>query len=279
MTNLPTAQLGVDTSASGESLAIPEQPSDLLIEFVLSLIVPLLMTGCIVDIALARLAALETIAAYKARGQGELVTIAQIVGFALAALDNLRLSTAADLSLTMKLRLRGNANALNRASQRASIALQRPSLGADAPAGPPSIVELAPDGADPLVAEAAVLASLDATRAALRQAEECLLSDRAVGDKAPSVPAPRDQATAPDAERRRKLMWASAMTDVAAEFSATLGQLSPMLRSAEMARIGVLNETARALSAGSVRPDRSAEFRSQLLGSTSLGGKAGFVPG
>ena len=101
------------------------QPADLLMEFVLSLLVPFLTTGSLTDPALARRAAQETIAAYKAAGQDQLVTIAQLVAFALASLDNLRLSMPQDLSLSMKLKLRGTANALNRSSQRATATLDR----------------------------------------------------------------------------------------------------------------------------------------------------------
>jgi hypothetical protein len=84
-------------------------PPNLLMEFILSLLTPFLMTGGITDIDLARRATAETIAAYKVTGQDQLVTIAQIIAFALTSLDNLRLSLPQDLSLSMKLKLRGNA--------------------------------------------------------------------------------------------------------------------------------------------------------------------------
>ena len=97
--------------------------SDPLLQVVLSLLTPLLMAGGITDTDLARRAARQAIAACNG-GQGQLVTIAQIVGFAFASLDNLRLSAAPDLSLSMKLKLRGNANALNRSTQRSTAALE-----------------------------------------------------------------------------------------------------------------------------------------------------------
>jgi hypothetical protein len=65
------------------------------------------------------------------RHAGELVTISQIVAFALTAIDNLRLSMPDDVSMTMKLRLRGNANALNRASLNAVEALDKARASAD----------------------------------------------------------------------------------------------------------------------------------------------------
>jgi hypothetical protein len=62
------------------------------------------------------------------------------------------------------------------------------------------------------------------------------------------------------------------MTDVAAEASLNLAQLSPAQRSAEVIRIGALNETARALRASG--PERGEVFKAQLLGSTAMGGAA-----
>src|SRR5208282_2056563 len=88
-------------------------PSYLLMEYILAVLAPLLIAGSISDLRLARLAAMEAIAAYKARGEEELMTIAQIAGFAIAALDNLRLSAAPELSVSLKLKLRGNAAALS----------------------------------------------------------------------------------------------------------------------------------------------------------------------
>jgi len=44
------------------------------------------------------------------------VKIAQIIAFGMAAMDNLRLSMAPDLSLSMVARLRAGANALNRSA-------------------------------------------------------------------------------------------------------------------------------------------------------------------
>jgi hypothetical protein len=93
-------------------------PSDLLMDFVVSLLTPFLLIGSITDPALARRAAAETIAAYQESGQNHPINIAQIAAFALTSLDSLRLSLQEDLSLSMKLKLRGNANALNRSAQR-----------------------------------------------------------------------------------------------------------------------------------------------------------------
>jgi hypothetical protein len=85
-----------------------------LMAFVLAILTTLI-APTLLDRRLARLAAEEAIAAYQPTSGTELIAISQIVAFALSALDTLRLSMPEDVSLSMKLKLRGNANAANRA--------------------------------------------------------------------------------------------------------------------------------------------------------------------
>ena len=101
-----------------------EQPASPLMTFILTALAAM-MAPTLNDLALARLAAREAIDAYQARGQHELMTIGQIVAFAVTALDTLRLSMPDDLPLPMKLRLRGNANGLNRASRDCTRSLEK----------------------------------------------------------------------------------------------------------------------------------------------------------
>ena len=69
------------------------------------------------DPDLARLAAQQAIDAYQPQDTRQQLTATQIVAFAVTALDSLRLSMPPDLSLPKKLRLRANANALNRSAR------------------------------------------------------------------------------------------------------------------------------------------------------------------
>jgi hypothetical protein len=82
-----------------------------------SIMTPGLGNAGIGDAGLARRAAVQAIEAYQARGTHELIAIGQILSFAMAALDTLRLSAPPDVSLSMKLKLRGNANGLNGAAR------------------------------------------------------------------------------------------------------------------------------------------------------------------
>jgi hypothetical protein len=76
-----------------------------------------LMAPTLGDLQLARLAAQEAIDAHHTQGAHQQMTVAQILAFAVTALDTLRLSMPPDLSLSMKLKLRANANALNRSAR------------------------------------------------------------------------------------------------------------------------------------------------------------------
>lgn len=109
----------------------------MMMELALNLLTPFFTAAGLTDPALARQTAKETIAAYNAPDR--LLTVAQIITFALAAIDNLRLSLPEDLSLSMKLKLRGNANALNRASQKAAAGLEttKPQAAQKPPDPPP----------------------------------------------------------------------------------------------------------------------------------------------
>jgi hypothetical protein len=87
-----------------------------------------MMAPTLGDQHLGRLAAREAVEAYRSLGRHELVTIGQIVEFAVTALDTLRLSMPEAVSLPMKLRLRGCANGLNRSSRDSTRLLEKARL-------------------------------------------------------------------------------------------------------------------------------------------------------
>jgi hypothetical protein len=219
-----------------------KQTNDPLLAFILTVLTPLLQTNSAEQ---AGAAARQAIAAYQATAADQLVSIAQVIGFALVSLDNLRLSMPAAMSVAMKLKLRGNANALSRSAQRATATLECQRRDAAYPFQPippdpaPSEPEpaSAPTGQSPQI-----LASLAAARLELQQAQ--------------AAPASND--------RRIDLSWANAMADVATEFTTALPHLLPAERSNQLRRIGALAQTARALTRGEV------PLRSRLLGSSAM---------
>ncbi|HEY4175161.1 MAG TPA: hypothetical protein VGM42_19180 [Rhodopila sp.] len=189
------------------------QPPGALLPYLLAVLTPLLTAGGTLDPDLARQAAMETIAACDR----PLLTSGQIVAFALAALENLRLSAPPDLSLSMKLKLRGNANALNRASQK-TAALRDDNHPTETPD------------------QAETMASLESAQTLITQAR---------ADK------PATQ------ERKTDLHWGQAMTEIAAEYTAELPVLSPDQRRTHLTRIGVLSKIAAMLVQGDAPPLKS----------------------
>jgi flagellum-specific peptidoglycan hydrolase FlgJ len=97
-----------------------------LLDHVLGFLIPFFLTGTDGDDAPARQAAIELLQSYGTTTDQQLVLAAEIVAFSLTTLANLGQSVAdPDLSINTRLRLRSNANALSRASDRNRKALER----------------------------------------------------------------------------------------------------------------------------------------------------------
>ena len=271
----------------------PETQGDRLLHLVVCLLAPLFLTTGDGDIAFARAAALETVKSYQARNSADLIAIAQIIAYGLAALGSLSLSMADDLSLSMMLRLRGNATALTRAAEQNRRALRQDHADA-APHRQAAAVET-PFSEPDQAFEASVLASVAAARQAT--AEGRALSRAAAPVPAQPIVAPCDgrslfdqagmsqpsmvqpamvppamvppamvQASTVQAstvqhqagpaltERQRQAMWAAAMIDVAGEYTAELKNLPPAQRRAASMRAAALSTTAHNLISGAVPP-------------------------
>jgi hypothetical protein len=240
----------------------PESPA--LLPFLVAFLTPLLLTAGITDTALARRAVLETIEAHRATGSDQLLTTAQIVGSALASLDNLRLSASPAQSPLVTLKLRGGANALNRATQRTTAALETQRRDAADAADHQSVLaalDSAPgpelSAHDPIMASASSSAPDPIRTPALAPAatpDQAAIPDRTAKPAAAAKPVPTSIRS-----------WADAMTDYAAESSRTLAKLRPDQRRAEIMRIGALNDAARHL-----RKSGAAAGKASLLATTSL---------
>jgi hypothetical protein len=165
-----------------------------------------LMAPSLGDLQLAHRAAQEAID--TRHSAADPMTTARSLAFAVTALDNLCLSMPADLSLAMKLRLRGNANALNRSAGDTTppkrtaempapdLAEQAAITGWDQPETPPPAPKTEPG--DPIGLAAAmktVAARLQTTT------------------------------TASPAQQKVNALWASTLTQVASEIA--LGKFPP----------------------------------------------------
>src|ERR1700733_3563161 len=104
----------------------PHHPTNALMSLIVTLLLPTFLGVTAGDIALAKMAAIETINDYRARNSADLIAIAQIIACGLAALGSLSLSMDDDISLSMTLRLRGSAVALNRSAEQNRRVLAQP---------------------------------------------------------------------------------------------------------------------------------------------------------
>jgi hypothetical protein len=212
--------------------------SDLLVNLIIALLAPMFLWSCKGDVALARTAAAETLDAYCAADNLTLIRAAKVLAFDLATLSSLSLSMFDETSASMALRLRGNANSLDRAAERNRTALEQDRRNA------PIVAQTAG------LTEAAVAAPVQEAQRQVGQAEA-----RAQPAQARPAPQPASApARAPMTEQQRKTAWAGAMAGVAADMMAELNGPSPAARPADMMRIKGLTQTATALSSGTALP-------------------------
>jgi hypothetical protein len=227
---------------------IPLHPSDILMHLIVTFLMPMFISATGGDIYFARMAALETVNAYRIRSQADLIAIAQIIAFGLAALGSLSLSMADDLSLSMMLRLRGNANALNRSAEQNRRAIRQRHSDTPAPYQADNTGNSeAPPAPDQIEYEAEIIANLATTRqsvakilAELPHAKPCAIE----APTAIAMPAPLPT------EQQLQAMWAAAMTDVAEEYSSSLPHLPRAERVAASNRAALLSTCARDLLSG-----------------------------
>jgi hypothetical protein len=260
--------LGPDNRMTAEP---PLHPADALLEAIVCFLTPLLVGGCSGDAGRARLGAIDTVAAYQARNRSELVKIGQIIGFGLMAMDNLRLSMTPDLPLSMVLRLRGGANALNRSAQQNTRALEkgrrgdRPSPGAEAPAALPASddhdiseadIEASIQRARDMVADARSRMQAEERAEAMAAKAQPVAARPVVNLPAAAVALPAERQSAVRVEQRRKLLWADAMGDVARELSGNRANVPAAQGRSDRIWAEVLSSSASslALAAGSVAP-------------------------
>ncbi len=96
-----------------------------VLDKILGLLAPLFLDVAAPDTGTARRAAQSMLASYEARTNRELRTAALAIAFSFGALDALGRSADPDLPVNQVLRLRGNANALNRAAEQNENRLER----------------------------------------------------------------------------------------------------------------------------------------------------------
>ena len=227
------------------------RPSDILLSLIASILAPIFLGVTGGDAGLARMAAIEAVNTYRVRNFAELIAVAQIVAYGLAALNSLSLSFGDELSLSMILRLRSNASALNRSVEQNRRAIEtNPQLqDADvlAQPEPATMTETYDDSpeAEPFLNEAAAELLAAESRDRLREPRPTTAANP-VARAATKV-----AATSPDVtEKRHREMWAIAMVKEASEISAAIPGMLPAERSVASIRAGMLTSTANQLLTG-----------------------------
>jgi hypothetical protein len=229
----------------GSAIAVPA--TNILLTLVVTLLAPMFIGVCAGDIALARAAALETITDYRAQNHASLLAVAQIIACGLAALGSLSLSMEDDISLSMTLRLRGNAVALNRAAEQNRRAHKQ---GLDDTAQPAPMTETGMAALqDQNINEDEVIAGVIATQKRVAEAQNRLWPSSAQPDPL-SAAAPSVDAPLTDEQRQIQAMWASAMADVAGEVTAGLANLPPAERRAASLQAAALTNASNTLLSG-----------------------------
>jgi hypothetical protein len=228
-----------------------------LLTLIVALLAPLFIEATGGDIALARAAALDTIAAYRAQNHASLIIVGRIIAFGLTALGSLSLSMADELTIAMILRLRSNANALNRSAERCERMLND-----SRPAAPAPAAARAPQPG-PGFDEAEVCAAVaEAQQRAAEAARPRPQAPPAPPDRIPvqAAPPPPDPTPVqvPKVEPAKQGpypgIWAAAMARVAAEELAAVARLPPLQRKEATARAAILSSTANQLLTGAPAP-------------------------
>jgi len=267
-------------------------PADLLMNLIVSLLAPMFLGVAGGDVYLARMAAAEAVNGYQTRNIVNLIAIAQIIACGLAALGSLSLSMTDDLTLPMTLRLRGNANALNRSAEQNRRAIRENHL-ADITPQPNAVTTETPTPIQDDF-EAEVLVNLAKTHQLIADAQRNDATPTAMSTPiaAPTPVAMPKPATTPipaaipasiatptplaapipiamptpaaisaiavaePTDQQIQRMWASAMADVASEFTADLDKLPPAEREEASRQAALLSACANELILGSapVRP-------------------------
>jgi len=230
-----------------------------LANLVLLLLTPMFLWSTDGDIRLAYTAAAQTVNEYRIANRLSFFTVAKIIAFDIATLSSLSQSMYEDVSILLALRLRGNANSLDRSAERNRRKLEleqasRPGASTKAAEEP---VEAAIAKAEQMVREAKARIQAAKTPAAKAQpgAEQAAVA----------APVPDSASGARTDEEKHR---GGAMTSVAEESAAGLNDLPPEERWKEMARIKAATTAASDPVSGTFPPPIGAMLARSSDGDT-----------
>jgi hypothetical protein len=228
----------IHTEPCGMSEANRDQTSPstpILTDLMLAYLTPMFLAVTGGNIQDAHFAAAQTLESYRTQTDRDLIGAAQVLAFSLAALGSLTLAMSDDLSPSMILRLRGNAQGSNRAAEQNRRALQqsRPTTNPQAPEPPPA--------GD----TARIMAEPAATRQPATEAQT---------EKSQPTLHQQNTPARPSQEQRDHALWAAAFSNAAADIVAGIPNLAPHQRQAATMRAAALNSSATDLLSGNTEP-------------------------
>ncbi len=232
----------------------PASPAANLANLVLALLTPMFLWSTNGDIRLAYTAAAQTVNEYRITNRLSLFTVAKIIAFDIATLSSLSLSMYEDVSMLLALRLRGNANSLDRSGERSRRRLEQ-ETSARAGETTDVSVEAAIAEAERMVREAKSRLHPDAQAP---EARPNAAPAQAAEPPAPPAPSPATPSATRTPAERQQAAWAGAMTAVAEEFTTGLKDLPQDERWKELARIKALTTAAADLSPAAAPPPEPA---------------------
>jgi hypothetical protein len=196
-------------------------PSDILINLIVTLLAPMFLTSAGGNINYARRAAAETIKAHGVRTLADLITMAQIVAFGLAALASLSQSMEDNMPLPLALRLRGNANASNRSAEQNRRALKETDVGPGPAPQPKS------ESASMSAPAAKSVEAARPTRTLTEQQETGFQAAWAASAATIAAETAADLPNLPPEERRSAELWINVLNSYAADVKAGKGAPRP----------------------------------------------------
>ena len=231
-----------------------DYPADTLVNLILALLAPMFLWSTNGDIRLAYTAAAQMVNEYRIANRLSLFTVAKIIAFDIATLSSLSLSMYEDVSMLLALRLRGNANSLDRSGERSRRRLEQETSTRAGETADVS-VEAAIAEAERMVREAKSRLHPDAQAA---EARPSAAPAQAAEPPAPPAPAPAPPSAPRPPAERQQAAWAGAMTAVAEEFTTGLKDLPQDERWKELARIKALTTAAADRSPAAAPPPEPA---------------------
>jgi len=240
-------------------IAVIRHPAQTVMNLIVALLAPMFLGITGGDIRLARAAAIGTVNSLRPRDLPDLIAIALITAYGLAALSSLSLSFGEDLPVSMTLKLRNNANACTRSAEQNRRTLSEDDGEALCFSDGPQDAETVTMAAESAHAEATG-APADVESDALADAamDRMLAAQTMAGFRAarqPEASAAAPEPTGEVTDKRRREIMAIVMVNEAAEIEDHLAELPPEDREAAILQAATLRGMANQLLTGGGVPD------------------------